>query len=107
MAYDPVFSMSNPRAMANFSFHAPGARENGNRRPMDRDSAQVTVAPPRQELHTAAQRRRFGARFAYRRISGVTEMPWSTTDAATVVSVIAINSCANESGRPRLIAYMR
>jgi hypothetical protein len=47
-----------------------------------------------------AQRRGRAFRFAYRLISGVTEMPWSTTDAATVVSVNAINSFANGSGKP-------
>ena len=32
--------------------------------------------------------------FAYRRINGVTEMPCTTTDAATVVNTIATSSSA-------------
>ena len=45
-------------------------------------------------------KRRRAFRLAYRLISGVTEMPWSRTDAATVESVIAISSLANGSGKP-------
>ena len=51
-------------------------------------------------VSSAAQRRERVFRLVYTLISGVTEMPWSRTDAATVVSVIAISSLANASGKP-------
>lgn len=46
-------------------------------------------------------------RRVYRLISGVTEMPWSRIDAATVVSVIAMSSSASGPGMPWLMAYIK
>ena len=43
----------------------------------------------------------------YRRISGVTETPWTTTEVATTASVSPISNLAISSETPCTIAYIR
>lgn len=55
----------------------------------------ATACPRHRNLALLPRR---SLRRVYRLISGVTEMPWNRTDAATVVSVIAMRSSANGPG---------
>ena len=56
--------------------------------------------PAQRRLCVVAHWRPRVFRVAYRSINGVTEIPWSRIDAATVVRVMAISSFAIGAGRP-------
>ena len=70
-------------------------------------------AAPRSERETPTNHRRRSIQSPsdvaslYRRISGVTDTPWTTTEVATTASVSPISSLADSSGTPCTIAYIR
>jgi hypothetical protein len=102
------------KCTAHSSIVPPGPRCGRVEAALYGQSAPLSIpSAPACERATALARRRRTAQppsdvaLLYRRISGVTETPWTSTEVATTASVSPVSSLAISSETPWTIAYIR
>jgi hypothetical protein len=73
------------------------------------DGVQIAGEPNRRldGLHRDGEGRQASVDASYRRMSGVTEMPWTTTEVATTASIIPVSQEASGAGTPWTMANIR